>query len=113
LGIEGLAGGFVFHFLEARGAAYWTLTLVSGALLSALDSWPGASWPRQPKGQVVLLKLALLALAHHYPDGRQTIFVLNILLSAFFAHELDLVRSFAWGRPVRPCKTAVTSAHSP
>ncbi len=75
------------------------------ALLAALYVWTDAGWPLKLKGQVILAKLALLALALAYPGWQSEAFMLVILLSAFFAHAPDRVRSYAWGRKVRPCKT--------
>lgn len=107
IGIAGLAGGFLFDLPGARWAIFWHLTLISGALLSGLYLWTDATWLFKLKGQAILAKLALLMLAWHYPDGRGAVFVVIILLSAFFAHAPDRVRSYAWGRKVRPCKTVI------
>lgn len=105
VGIAGLAGGFLFDLPEANWRGYWHLTLGSGLLLSALYVWTDPTWLLKLKGQVILVKLALLVLAVVFPDWRVTLFVLIILLSAFFAHAPDRVRSYAWGRAVRRCKS--------
>lgn len=107
VGIAGLAGGFLFDLPETRWAIYWHLTLASGVLLAGLYLWTDAGWLFKLKGQTILAKLALLGLAWYTPDGRAAVFVLIILLSAFFAHAPDRVRSYAWGRKVRPCKTVI------
>jgi len=106
VGIAGLAGGFLFGLPEARWLAYGYLTIASGALLAALYLWTDASWLLKLKGQAVIAKLALPALAFASPAWRAEAFVLVILLSAFFAHAPDRVRSYAWGRALRPCKPA-------
>lgn len=105
VGIAGLAGGFLFGLPESVWLGYWHLTLASGVLLTALYVWTDAAWLLKLKGQVILLKLVLLALAYHQPDWRAAVFVGVILLSAVFAHAPDRVRSYAWGRKVRPCKS--------
>jgi len=107
VGIMGLAGGFLFDLPEARWLEYWYLTLATGTLLATLYIWVDVAWLLKLKGQAILAKLALLTLAYHHPSWRAEAFVLVILLSAFFAHAPDRVRSYAWGRPVRPCKTVV------
>jgi hypothetical protein len=107
VGIAGLAGGFLFDLMETQWVVYWYLALATGTLLAALYIWTDASWLLKLKGQAILAKLALLALAHAYPGWRAEAFVLVILLSAFFAHAPDRVRSYAWGHPVRHCKTVV------
>ena len=109
VGIAGLAGGFLFGLPEAQWVAYGRLAIVTGVLLAALYIWTDASWLVKLKGQAILAKRALLALAHVYPAWRPEAFMLVILLSAFFAHAPDRVRSYAWGRPVRPCNTAIVS----
>lgn len=104
IGIAGVAGGFLFDLPEARWSVYWHLTLVTGTALAALYLWTDAGWLMKLKGQAILAKLVLLALAYLYPDWRAAVFMLVIALSAFFAHAPDRVRSYAWGRPARPCR---------
>ncbi len=104
VGVAGLAGGFLFDLPEADWLGYWHLVLISGALLAALYLWIDAQWIMKLKGQAILAKLALLALAHGFPGWRTEAFVLIILLSAFFAHAPDRVRSYAWGRKARSCR---------
>lgn len=106
--VAGLAGGYLFHLPEADWLGYWLLALISGALLAALYLWIDAAWLMKLKGQAILSKLGLLALTYFLPDWRTAVFVLIILLSTFFAHAPDRVRSHAWGRKVRPCKNIVT-----
>lgn len=110
VGIAGVAGGFLFDLPETRWAVYWHLTLVTGMLLAALYVWTDAGWLLKLKGQAILAKLALLALAYAYPAWRMQLFLLIILLSAFFAHAPDRVRSYAWGRKAHPSKP-VTNTH--
>lgn len=105
IGIAGLAGGFLFDLPESRWVAYWYLTLATGTLLTALYLWTDTGWLLKLKGQAILAKLALLALAYAYPAWRAEFFVLVILLSAFFAHAPDRVRSYDWGRKIGSCKS--------
>ncbi|MGQ9751611.1 MAG: class I SAM-dependent methyltransferase [Thermoanaerobaculaceae bacterium] len=113
VGIAGLVGGFLFDLPEARWAVYRPLTLASGGLLTGLYLWTDTAWLLKLKGQAILAKLALLGLAYAQPDWRAEVYVLAILLSAFFAHAPDRVRSWAWGRKVQPCKTATPSQRKP
>lgn len=105
VGIAGLAGGYLFALPESAWLGYWHLALASGVLLSALYLWTDASWLLKLKGQAIVVKLVLLALAWQLPEGRAVLFVLIVLLSAFFAHAPDRVRSYTWGRNVWPCKS--------
>jgi hypothetical protein len=112
VGIAGLAGGFLFDLPAPQWTAYGYLAIASGVLLTALYVWTDASWLVKLKGQAILLKLVLLALAVVHPAWRAEAFVLVVLLSAFFAHAPDRVRSHAWGRPLRPCKTTAIPRES-
>jgi len=112
-GIAGLAGGFLFDLPEADWLGYWRLALATGTLLTALYLWTDAGWLMKLKGQAILVKLALLALAYHHPDWRAAVFVLIILFSALFAHAPDRVRSYAWGRKLRACKSIVITREKP
>ena len=107
VGVAGIGGGFLFALPEAQWLPFWHLTLASGGLLALLYVWTDFAWLLQLKGQVILLKLALLALAHLYPVWRAEAFVLAIILSGLFAHAPDRVRSYAWGRAVRPCGSVI------
>lgn len=98
VGVAGIGGGFLFALPEAQWQPFWHLTLASGGLLALLYVWSDVAW---------LLKLALLALASFYPAWRAETFVLVIILSGFFAHAPDRVRSYAWGRAVRPCGSII------
>lgn len=109
VGIAGLAGGFLFDLPEARWSDYGRLAIASGALLVALYLWTDVNWLWKLKGQAIVLKLVLLALAYRYPEWRTPVFVAAILLSAFFAHAPDRVRSYAWGRKLRPCVPVVAT----
>ena len=107
IGVAGIGGGFLFALPEAQWRPFWHLTLASGGLLALLYMWTDFSWLLKLKGQIILLKLALLVLASLYPDQRAAAFVLVIALSGFFAHAPDRVRSYAWGRAVRPCGSSI------
>ncbi len=107
VGIAGVSGGYLFDLPEAQWRQFWHLTLGTGGLLVLLYVWTDFAWLLKLKGQAVLLKLALLALAHFYfPDWRGAAFIGVIVLSGFFAHAPDRLRSYAWGRAVRPCGSA-------
>ena len=104
VGVAGIGGGFLFDLAEARWLPYWHLTLASGVMLAALYVWTDPAWLIQLKGQAILAKLALLALAELYPPWRAGLFLSVIVLSAFFAHAPDRVRSHIWGRRARPSR---------
>lgn len=109
VGMSAIGGGFLFTLPEEQWQPFWLLTAASGGLLALLYLWTDATWLLQLKGQVVLLKMALLTLGSIKPVWRAEIFVLIIILSGFFAHAPARVRGYAWGRAVRPCgSSAIT-----
>ena len=94
VGVAGIGGGFLFGLDEALWQPWWWLTLVTGVLLSLLYLYSDGRWLLQLKGQVILLKLALLALAFLVPGWRAELFVLVILLSGLIAHAPGAVRGY-------------------
>ena len=110
VGIAGISGGFLFDLPESQWLAYGYLALLSGGLLAALYVWTDEDWLWQLTGQVVLLKLTLLALSRVFPQWQVEIFILVIVLSAFFAHATARVRSWAWGRDVPICGASSSSS---
>lgn len=93
--IAGVAGGFLFALPETEWRTYWNLALISGVLLALLYVWTDAAWLLQVKGQAVVLKIGLLALAAILPAWRAEAFVLVIIVSGLSAHAPARVRNFA------------------
>ena len=98
VGVAGIGGGFLFGLDEALWWPWWWLTLSSGVLLSLIYLYSNGRWVFQLKGQVILLKLALLALAFGLPAWRAELFVLVIGLSALIAHAPGAVRGYTLWR---------------
>ena len=105
VGVAGVAGGFLFGLPRESWMVYWHLAGVTGVLMSLIYLWIDVDWITQLKGQVIVLKVILLWLGLAWPAAQAPIFVVVILLSAFFAHAPAKVRSWAWGREVRVCGT--------
>ena len=105
VGVAGVAGGFLFDLPREIWNVYWHLAGVTGVLMSLIYLWIDCDWITQLKGQVIVFKVVLLWLALAWPPAQGLIFILVILLSAFFAHAPAKVRSWAWGREVRVCGT--------
>ena len=104
--MAGIGGGFLFALPEAQWESFGHLTMASGILLVLLYLWNGPDWLLQLKGQVIVLKLVLLVVAHFQPVWRPSLLVLVVVLSGILAHAPSRVRSFAWGRTVRACDSA-------
>lgn len=92
VGIAGIGGGFLHDLAEALWMPFWYLTLVSGVGLSLLYLAASAAWLLQLRGFIVVLKLALIAVAIHWPQLRAPSFIAVILLSALIAHAPGKVR---------------------
>ena len=102
VGVAGIGGGFLFDLEPTRWLAFWHLTLASGVLLSLLYLWGTALWLLQLKGLAIVLKVALLALAWHWPAWRGELFILVIFVSGLMAHAPGRIRGFrVWGRTAR------------
>ena len=98
IGVAGVGGGFLFALPEAQWLGYWRLALASGGALALLYLWTDFGWLRQLKGQAVMAKLGLLALAGVLPAWRGELFMLIVVLSGSFAHAPARVRGYVWGR---------------
>lgn len=105
VGVAGVAGGFLFDLPLEAWMFYWHLAAVTGVLMSLIYLWIDCDWITQLKGQVIVFKVVLLWLALAWPAAQAPVFVVVIVLSAFFAHAPAKVRSWAWGRQVRVCGT--------
>lgn len=111
VGVAGVAGGFLFGLPRESWIVYWHLAGITGVLMSLIYLWIDCDWITQLKGQVVVFKVLLLWLGMAWPLAQAPIFVVVILLSAFFAHAPARVRSWAWGRGVRVCGTPASEKH--
>lgn len=98
VGVAGIGGGFLFGLDEALWRPWWWLTLSSGVLLSLLYLYSDGRWLLQLKGQVILLKLMLLALAFWLPTWQAELFILLIGLSGLIAHAPGKVRGYTLWR---------------
>ncbi|SMB26528.1 conserved membrane protein of unknown function [Sterolibacterium denitrificans] len=101
IGVAGVGGGFLFDLPEAQWQPFWTCLMTSGCLLVALYIWTDIAWLRQLKGQAIVLKLGLLGMADLLPQWRTELFLLVIVLSAFFAHAPGWLRGYVLWRRLR------------
>jgi len=97
VGVAGTGGGFLYALPAVQWQAFWTLTLATGVLLALLYLWTDLRWIMQLKGQAIVVKLALLALAQFEPAWRAEAFVLVVIVSGLFAHAPAQVRGYGWG----------------
>lgn len=108
VGVGGMGGLFLYGLPAADWRPYALLTLLSGALMVALEIWSDGVWVCQLRGQAVLIKLLLLVVALIWPLSATPCFIVVVLLSAFFAHAPGKIRYYSlWhGEVVKALRTA-------
>jgi len=95
VGLGGLGAGFLYPAADESWQLYLQITLASGLCLSLISIYSNGIWLIQLRGQVVFLKLALLALMTPFPQLRAELFILIILLSGWIAHATAQVRYYS------------------
>lgn len=81
-----LLGGHVFAVEPSRLVPFLLATLVSGALLMALELASTCSWLLLGKGASVMLKLLLLAMVPVFPEQRVVILVVIVVVAGVTSH---------------------------
>jgi hypothetical protein len=84
VGLGGLGAGFLYPAADDSWQLYLQISIYSNGI-----------WLIQLRGQVVFLKLALLALMIPFPQLRAELFILIILLSGWIAHATAQVRYYS------------------
>ncbi len=95
VGLGGLGAGFLYPAVDESWHLYLQITLVSGTGLALISIYSNGIWLVQLRGQVVFLKLILLALMTPFPQLRAELFILIILLSGWIAHATAQVRYYS------------------
>lgn len=95
VGLGGLGAGFLYPAVDESWRLYLQITLVSGSGLALISIYSNGIWLLQLRGQVVFLKLVLLALMTPFPGLRAELFILIILLSGWIAHATARVRYYS------------------
>jgi len=95
LGIAGLGAGFLYAGVDESWRGYLTLTLFSGLGLSLLFFWSNGIWLIQLRGQLILLKILLLAAIPLWPAAGPPLFVTVILISGLISHAPADLRYFS------------------
>ncbi|GGK79449.1 hypothetical protein GCM10007941_32150 [Amphritea balenae] len=96
VGIAGLAGAYLFDQPESVWFPYLLLGVGSGVLLLAKELWVDPIWLYQLRGQLVLMKLLLLAVGVYWLDSPQAwIYIVVILVSGVISHAPGKVRYYS------------------
>lgn len=102
IGICGLSGGYLFSLPESEWYGYLLVTLVSGGLMVLKAVYLDGIWLLQLRGQVILLKIALLGLAVVLSsEAGSLVFIVIIVASGIIAHAPGKLRYYSlWHRGV-------------
>ena len=95
VGLGGLGAGFLYPAADQSWQLYLQITLITGVGLSFISIYSNGIWLLQLRGQIVIVKIALLALIDLLPEWRALLFVLIILLSGWIAHAPARVRYYS------------------
>lgn len=91
-GTAGTGAGLLFAVPAAQWQPYLWLTVISGALMVALQLWSNAVWLLQLRGLAIALKLVLLGAALVWPAAGATLFLAVVLISGVISHAPGDVR---------------------
>ena len=102
VGICGLSGAYLFSLPESEWYGYLLVTLVSGFLMMFKEIYQDTICLLQLRGQVILLKIALLGLAStFFPEMDRLVFIVVIVISGVIAHAPGKLRYYSvWHRSV-------------
>ena len=96
VGIAGLAGAYLFNQPQSVWYPYLVVGVGSGVLMVAKELYVDSIWLYQLRGQLVLLKLLLLAFGVYWLGQPQAwIYFLVILISGIISHAPGKVRYYS------------------
>ncbi|MCV6588366.1 MAG: hypothetical protein OIF57_04950 [Marinobacterium sp.] len=96
LGIAGIAGGYIYQLPFALWHPWLMLALGTGLLMVIKEVYVDGIWLLQLRGQLILLKLALLIFSHFLWETPQAwVYGLIILISGVIAHAPGDVRYYS------------------
>jgi hypothetical protein len=95
VGLGGLGAGFLYPAADDSWRIYLDLVLLSGVGLMLISLYSNGIWLLQLRGQVILLKLLLLAMIPLFSGVTETLFILVILLSGWISHATGDVRYYS------------------
>jgi hypothetical protein len=95
VGLGGLGAGFLYPAADDSWRIYLDLVLLSGVGLMLISLYSNGIWLLQLRGQVILLKLLLLAMIPLFSGVTETLFILVILLSGWISHATGDMRYYS------------------
>ena len=96
IGIAGLAGAFLFALPANQWREYLWLTLATGGLMVVKEIYTDGIWLIQFRGQIIIAKVALLALFWFYFQRLDsTVYMLIIVLSGVISHGPGKLRYYS------------------
>lgn len=96
LGIAGVAGGYIYQLPLVLWHPWLVLAVTTGLLMVVKEIYVDGIWLLQLRGQVILLKLVMLAFSHLWWDSPQAwVYGLIILMSGLISHAPGDVRYYS------------------
>jgi len=95
VGLAGLGAGFLYTGVGQEWLLYLYLTLFSGLGLVFISIYSNAIWLIQLRGQIVLLKLLMMASIPLVPAFGAEIFIAVVVLSGWISHAPARVRYYS------------------
>jgi hypothetical protein len=94
--LVGVAGVFASTLTAQSLYIYWTLAIISGLGLLALEALSNLVWFIQVRALVMYVKFALLTTLLFFPQYAWHVLVVIILLSGLISHAPSSVRYFSF-----------------
>jgi len=95
VGLGGLGAGFLYPEVGLEWLNYLYLTVLSGLGLTIISIYSNGIWLIQLRGQIVFIKLFLMAMIPYVPSFGAEIFITVIVLSGWIAHAPARVRYYS------------------
>lgn len=96
IGIAGLSGAFLFDLPMEQWHGYLLLTVLTGGLMVLKELYSDGIWLLQLRGQIIMLKIILLALAWFYWQMYDIwVYMLSIILSGIISHGPGKLRYYS------------------
>jgi len=95
VGLGGLGAGFLYPGVGQEWLYYLYVTLASGVGLTLISIYSNGIWLIQLRGQIVMLKLLLMAIIPLIPAFRAEVFIAVIVLSGWISHAPARIRYYS------------------
>ncbi|WP_457668723.1 hypothetical protein [Thiolapillus sp.] len=95
IGLSGTGYGFLGNGANFNWRVFLLLTILSGSAMMLISIWSNGIWLLQLRGQVIMVKLALLGLILVQPLYHAELFITVIVLSGLISHAPGNTRYYS------------------